>query len=71
MENTQKTYNVLIASYLEPEHIERIRQVDDCLNVVYRPDLLGVPRYAADHSAPNARPDSRAGSGMACSDGRS
>ena len=52
METSKKNYNVLITSYLEPEHIERIRQVDDRLNVVYRPDLLGVPRYAADHTAP-------------------
>lgn len=42
--------NVLIASYLEPEHVERIRSVDERLNVVYRPDLLRPPRYAADHT---------------------
>ena len=52
MEISKKKLNVLIASYLEPEHVERIRQVDDRLNVVYRPDLLGIPRYAADHTAP-------------------
>jgi glyoxylate/hydroxypyruvate reductase A len=40
---------VLIASYLEPEHVERIRQVDPKLNVIYEPNLLRPPRYAADH----------------------
>lgn len=40
---------VLIASYLEPEHVERIRQVDARVNVLYRPDLLAPPRYPADH----------------------
>jgi glyoxylate/hydroxypyruvate reductase A len=40
---------VLIASYLEPEHVERIRKVDERLDVVYEPDLLPRPRYAADH----------------------
>lgn len=43
------THNILIASYLEPEHVERIRAVDPRLNVVYEPDLLRAPRYAADH----------------------
>ena len=42
-------YNVLIASYLEPEHVERIRSVDERLNVMYEPELLRPPRYAADH----------------------
>lgn len=41
---------VLIASYLEPGHIERIRAVDPRLNVIYEPDLLSTPRYAADHT---------------------
>ena len=43
------TYNVLIASYLEPEHVECIRQVDERLNVIYEPELLRPPRYPADH----------------------
>jgi glyoxylate/hydroxypyruvate reductase A len=43
-------YNVLIASYLEPEYVERIRQVDERLNVLYEPDLLPPPRYPADHT---------------------
>ncbi len=40
---------VLICSYLEPEHIQRIRAVDAGLEVVYHPELLPRPRYAADH----------------------
>jgi len=43
---------VLIASYLEPEHVERIRTEVSDVEVIYRPDLLGKPRYIADHSAP-------------------
>lgn len=43
------THNVLICSYLEPEHVERIRNADPRLNVVYEPALLRPPRYAADH----------------------
>lgn len=42
-------YNVLLASYLEPEHVEAIRRVDDQLAVFYEPDLVPPPRYAADH----------------------
>ncbi len=49
------TVNVLIASYLEPEHVERIRAVDPRLRVAYEPALLGSPRYPADHSATIAR----------------
>jgi len=49
------TKTILIASYLEPELVERIRQVDSRLRVIYEPDLLGKPRYAADHSAPHER----------------
>jgi phosphoglycerate dehydrogenase-like enzyme len=43
------SYTVLICSYLEPEYVERIRHVDDRLNVIYAPELLRPPRYAADH----------------------
>ncbi len=45
----QPMLNVLIASYLEPEHVVRIRAVDERLNVLYEPELLRPPRYAADH----------------------
>ncbi len=41
---------VLIASYLEPEHVARIRAVDPRVEVVYEPHLLRKPRYAADHN---------------------
>ena len=43
---------VLIASYLEPELVETIRKEVPHVDVVYRPDLLGQPRYIADHNAP-------------------
>ena len=42
-------YNLLFASYLEPEHVEIIRRVDDRLAVFYEPDLVPPPRYASDH----------------------
>ncbi len=44
------TYTVLIASYLEPHHVDRIRQVDSRLRVIYEPALLRPPRYPADHT---------------------
>ena len=51
--------NVLIASYLEPELVERIRDVDPRLDVAYEPALLRPPRYAADHTgSPIERSDS-------------
>ena len=46
---------VLIASYLEPEHIDRIRAEVPAVDVVYRPDLIGAPRFQADHTAPVTR----------------
>ncbi len=51
--------NILIASYLEPQHIERIRAAFPQLNVIYRPHLLGQPRYTADHSAKPQRDDAQ------------
>src|SRR5262245_47365844 len=55
---TQPTLKVLIASYLEPEHVEQIRQEVSEVEVLYRPDLLGKPRYFADHNAyPNRTPE--------------
>ena len=55
--NTPSPKAVLIASYLEPEHVERIRAVDSRLEVLYEPGLLRPPRYAADHvGAPGTRP---------------
>jgi glyoxylate/hydroxypyruvate reductase len=46
------TINIVIGSYLEPDLVERIASSGDDLVVHYRPDLLPVPRYACDHSAP-------------------
>ena len=61
MEPNDKTYKVLIASYLEPEHVERIRQVDKRLEVIYEPSLLAVPAYPADHyGVPDRTPEQQA-----------
>ncbi len=46
---------VLIASYLEPALVEQIRREVPQVEVINRPDLLGAPRYVADHSAPTSR----------------
>lgn len=46
---------VVIATPLEEEHVARIRAVDPRLQVRYRPDLLGTPRYVADHHPPARR----------------
>jgi phosphoglycerate dehydrogenase-like enzyme len=40
---------VVIASPLEPELVERLRAVDDRLDVQFEPDLLPRPRYPSDH----------------------
>ena len=40
---------IVIASYLEPHHVDRIRAVSPRLEVVYEPRLLPAPRYVADH----------------------
>jgi phosphoglycerate dehydrogenase-like enzyme len=44
---TQETA-VLIASYLEPEHVERIAAIPG-IDVIYEPALLPPPLYQADH----------------------
>jgi phosphoglycerate dehydrogenase-like enzyme len=44
--------NIVIGSYLEPDLVERIRSAGEVIRVYYRPDLLPVPRYRCDHSAP-------------------
>ncbi|MEV0718423.1 D-2-hydroxyacid dehydrogenase [Asanoa sp. NPDC050611] len=51
---------VLIASYFEPELVRRIAAVDPRLDVVYEPDLLPAPRYAADHTGSPPRLDAAA-----------
>ncbi len=45
-----RNHRILITSYLEPEHVERIRSVDRGLEVIYEPELIPAPRYAADHT---------------------
>jgi hypothetical protein len=52
---TTPTVRVLIASPLEPHLIDRVRAVDPRLDVAYRADLLGQPRYPGDHAAPATR----------------
>ena len=55
------THTILVASYLEPEHVERVRQVSDLIEVIYEPALIAPPRYAADHYAiPNRTGDEEA-----------
>src|SRR5690349_19873987 len=46
---------ILVASYLEPELVEQIRREVPEVKVINRPDLLGAPRYVADHNAPVSR----------------
>lgn len=43
-------HTVLIASYLEPEHVQHLRMIDDRLTIIYEPDLVPPPRYPADHT---------------------
>jgi glyoxylate/hydroxypyruvate reductase A len=53
--------NVLLASPLEADLVERIQGVDARLRVTYRADLLGNPRYPGDHFPPVQRtPDQAA-----------
>jgi glyoxylate/hydroxypyruvate reductase A len=47
------SFTVLIATYLEPELVERIRQTLPGLRVLYDPELLYQPRYVADHIGPS------------------
>ena len=42
-------YTIMIASYLEPEYVARIRAVSPRLRVIYEPELMAQPRYHADH----------------------
>ena len=46
---------VLIASFLESEHIARIRAEVPAVEIIYRPDLIGAPRFQADHTSIIAR----------------
>src|SRR5579864_7639295 len=47
--------NVLIASPLSPDLVQRIANLDPRLQVIYRGDLLGQPRYPGDHFPPIQR----------------
>ena len=49
MSESQPPVRIVIASYLEPHHVDRIRAVNPRLEVVYEPHLLPRPRYTADH----------------------
>jgi phosphoglycerate dehydrogenase-like enzyme len=44
-----ESVNLLIATYLEPEYVERLRAVSPRLNVIYEPDLIPTSRYPGDH----------------------
>ena len=57
---TTRMVRVLIASALELPLIDRIRAVDPRLEVVYRADLVGQPRYPGDHTAPVTRTPAQA-----------
>jgi phosphoglycerate dehydrogenase-like enzyme len=52
--------NVLLASPLELDLVERLRAVDPRLEITYRPDLLAEPRYPADHHPPLQRSSAQA-----------
>ena len=48
---TNKPTKILIASYLESELVEQLRREIPDVEIIYRPDLIGKPRYIADHTA--------------------
>ena len=51
---------VLIATYLEPDLVQRIDSVDADLDLIYEPDILPAPRYACDHTGtPRALTDAQ------------
>lgn len=43
---------VVVGSYFEEEHIDRIREVDERLRVLYSEDLVPPPRWPGDHAGP-------------------
>ena len=49
MSESSQLVRIVIASFLEPHHVDRIRAVNPRLDVVYEPQLLPRPRFAADH----------------------
>ena len=58
MNQGARPVRVVIASFLEPHHVDRIRAVNPRLQVAYEPHLLPPPRFAADHVGhPFERPE--------------
>jgi phosphoglycerate dehydrogenase-like enzyme len=52
---------VLITTYLEPDLVAHIRRTVPAVEVIYRPDLIGTPKYPADHySQPERTPEQEA-----------
>jgi len=45
---------VVIATPLEAEHVERLRQLDPRLDIAYEADLMPPPRYPSDHHGVDA-----------------
>ena len=45
------SYTALFASYLEPEFVQKIRDEVPEVEFIYRPDLIGAPKYSAHHTA--------------------
>jgi phosphoglycerate dehydrogenase-like enzyme len=43
---------VVIGSFLEEEHVDRIRGIDERLRILYREDLVPPPRWPGDHTGP-------------------
>jgi phosphoglycerate dehydrogenase-like enzyme len=43
---------VVVASFFEEEFVRRFREVDDRLEILYRPDLVPPPRWEGDHNGP-------------------
>ena len=43
-------FKLLVTSYLEPEHIARLRSVDERIEVMYKSALVPPPRFPADHT---------------------
>ncbi len=55
----EKRVRVLIGSPLAESLVAQIRAVDPRLDVAFRPELLGTPRYDGDHYAPANRDAAR------------
>ena len=42
--------NVLITTFIEVEYVEIIKNIDPRINVIYRPDIINIPRFPSDHT---------------------